>query len=375
MKRKIAIVANSSWNIINFRRKLIKELISHGYDVLAIAPEDAYSQTLRTIQGLRYRVLKQIQPTGRGIWQDMLLLGEFRRIYREEMPELIFHFTIKPNIYGGLAARQLKIPYVSVLTGLGYVFIKGGLLSKIVALLYRLVFGGAKAVVFQNKDDLAFCRAKGLLQSGKGVIIPGSGVDVVFFEKKAIKAVRPFTFIFIGRLLRDKGVMEFLEAAEQLQRKYACHFLVVGEQGADNPAALSKELLAKWKADPNFTFTGQVKDVRPFLEQAQVMVLPSYREGLPKSALEAMAMGRPVITTDVPGCRETVEPGVNGWLVSVRSAKGLAAAMEKAMLLPMEKLSAMGAESRRIVELKFRDELVISAFLSLLDKGAETSKK
>lgn len=287
---------------------------------------------------------------------DLASLRALWRLFRELRPDVFLGYTIKPVIYGTLAAAVAGVPHrFAMITGLGYAFgrqeAKQRLVGGIARALYRLALARAERVFFQNPDDLTLFRDGGLLRSGEqAVIINGSGVDTDFFRTVPLPSLP--VFLFIGRLLVDKGVREYAAAARVLRERHPqVRCLLVGWLD-ENPATIEAAELERWTADGDVEFLGRLDDVRPVFEQCSVYVLPSYREGTPRTVLEAMAMGRAVITTDAPGCRETVTDGENGFLVPVGDAVALADAMQRLVDEPAL-AERMGERGRRVAEDKY----------------------
>ena len=297
---------------------------------------------------------------------DLRLLLAYRRLLRRLRPAAFLGFTIKPNIYGCLAAGSLGIPAIPNVSGLGTAFIRPGPLQRLVTNLYRAAFRKAAIVLFQNGDDCRLFVERGIVQPGRTRIVPGSGVDLNRFAPASQPIGAP-TFLLVSRLLGDKGVREFVEAAGMLrQRLPGARFQLLGPIDEGNRTAIRREELDRWIGEGTIEYLGSTEDVRPYLANASAIVLPSYREGLPRSLLEGAAMARPLIATDVPGCREVVEDGVNGFLCAFRDARSLADAMVRFANLPTSEKEAMGAASRRKVQERFSEEVVIHAYLDEL---------
>lgn len=366
-KKTIAIVDNSTWNIYNFRLGLIKQLKATGYDVIVIAPVDEYIHYLNESGIVRHIPLRYLAPQSNNSLRDLALVVELWDIYRREKPDLILHYTIKPNIFGNLAAWLAGVKSMSTITGLGYTFLHRNLINRMVPALYRLAFKYARRVIFYNSEDFHLFIKKGIINPQKGHIIPGSGVNVNHFRPLPLPDEPNFVFLFIGRLLYDKGLAEFVEAARQIRRQYPqAECWVIGEINAKNPAAVSKEDMLRWMEDQHIRYWGVAADVRQYIKKAHVVVLPSYREGVPRSILEAMAMGKPIITTDVAGCRDTVKAGLNGFLVPPADAGALARAMRKALLLSPEAYAAMGEFSRQIALSEFDEKIITHHYISVI---------
>jgi glycosyltransferase involved in cell wall biosynthesis len=312
------------------------------------------------------RIPIQIDRSGLNPWADLQLLGRYRNVLKRLRPAAYLGYTIKPNVYGSLVAGSLGIPAIPNVSGLGTAFIRNGALQQVVTRLYRLAFRRAPVVFFQNEEDRRLFVERRLVRSGQSRVIPGSGVDLNRF-KPTPPADGPPTFLLVGRLLRDKGVGEFVEAARLLRRDIPrARFHLLGPIDEGNRTAIAKAELDSWVRGGVVEYLGTTDDVRPFIAAATAIVLPSYREGLPRSLLEAAAMERPLIATDVPGCREVVEDGSNGYLCRVRDPASLAAAMKRLAELSDEDRLAMGQAARRQVQEGFSEEFVIRAYLDVL---------
>ena len=351
---------------------------------------------------------------GRNPWADVLLFWNYLRLLRQHRPVALLSFTVKPNIYAGLAARLLGITQLGNISGLGTAFIQGGWLGQLVQGLYRLGLGGAKTVFFQNPDDRDFFLARRLVREGQAALLPGSGVNLDHFKPdlesdadpltrgvqadtstakgqrngepqaggaSEAKPPRPFVFLFIGRTLGDKGLLELVQAVKLLAEQQAGpaaadadtlsatptpRLLILGPDGGTNPTAIAQSLLAQWRQDPQLELLGPTDDVRPYIRRADCVVLPSYREGTPRSLLEAAAMGKPLIATDVPGCRQVVQDGQNGYLCQAKDPHDLARAMRQLMQLSPEKRQAMGQASRKLAEDVFDENRVVQKYLDAL---------
>lgn len=333
---------------------------------MALAPVDASVLRLQAM-GCQVEPLPLLAH-GRNPWDDFLLFWSYLRLLRRYRPVALLSFTVKPNIYGGLAARLLGITQLCNISGLGTAFIEGGWLGWLVQGLYRLGLGGAKTVFFQNPDDRDFFLTRHLVRESQAALLPGSGVNLEHFKpviRQEEVGLRPFVFLFIGRLLGDKGLLELVQAMNLLGDP-AVRLLMLGPDGGTNPTAIAQSLLAQWRQDPQLELLGATDDVRPFIAQADCVVLPSYREGTPRSLLEAAAMGKPLIATDVPGCRQVVQDGQNGYLCRVRDPEDLARAMRQLMALPSEQRIAMGQASRQRAKDVFDENLVVKQYLDAL---------
>jgi glycosyltransferase involved in cell wall biosynthesis len=366
-KQKIILIANSAWNVYNFRMKLIEYLANAGYDVLVLVPQDAYSPSIQKSEFCRLHHLKHLAPLGANPYKDLCFLYELYTIIRREKPTTILSFTIKPNIMGSIAANLLQAPIIPTVTGLGYSFLHKSWLNWIVRSLYKLAFRSVEKVAFHNQSDYDLLKTLKILYPGQGVVVGGSGVDTDFFSTAYLPMKQPFVFLFLGRMLYDKGLVELAEAAASIRKSDPdVQFWIAGGHQPEHPDSIDKKLLEQWINKDTIKYFGQVEDVRPLIAQAHVVVLPSYREGMPRSVLEAMSMGRPVIVTDVPGCRDAVQPGFNGWLVEPRNAVQLESSLRQAMQQDFSLLQQMGLNGRELAQTRFDLHNVQNQYLNLL---------
>lgn len=363
--RTIVLSANSEWNIANFRVGLIKALQSAGYVPLVIAPpHEAVEGRMKELAVERIGI--KIERSGLNPYADLQLLRRYRTLLKRIRPAAYLSFTIKPNIYGSLAAASLDIPAIPNVSGLGTAFIRPGLLQQIVTHLYRFAFRRAPYVFFQNQEDCQLFLQGRMVKLEQARVLPGSGVDLDRFRPAAL-ADGPPVFLFIGRLLRDKGVIEFVEAARRLRASFPeFRFQLLGPIDEENRTSILGSELRQWEKEGIIEYLGASDDVRPFIAAATAVVLPSYREGLPRSLLEAGAMARPLIATNVPGCRDVVDDGFNGYLCNAGDFRSLASTMERVAVLPQVQRRQMGAAARRKVHDRFSEEYVIRAYLDAL---------
>ena len=347
---KIVVVASLTRSLVNFRRSLLEDLVATGADVVACAPEeDADTIQRLTKMKVRFKRIPMARASTNPL-SDLKTLCALTGLFRRERPEIVLAYTQKPIIYGGLAARLARTPqFFAMQSGLGFTFSEentNAALRRLVSLLYRAGVKRADAVFVFNADDEDEMRRHGILADQRVVRVPGSGVDTSDYPH-ARPPSGPPTFLVVARLMRDKGHYEFAEAARRLKARWPeARFQILGPFDA-NPASIDARDLEAWKAEGVIEYLGETSDVRPFLAASSVFVLPSYhREGLPRSILEAMSTGRAIVTTDRPGCRETVEPGVNGFIVPPKDAGALADAMERFLKEPAL-IDSMGAASRK----------------------------
>ncbi|MBN1141400.1 MAG: glycosyltransferase family 4 protein [Deltaproteobacteria bacterium] len=367
---KVAILGSYANSLINFRGRLIQDLVGRGHEVFACAPAGSQQLEidLKKLGATYCRI--PLERTGMNPLRDTISLLGLWRFFRKQRPDVVISYTIKPVIYGSLAAGLGGVPTVtSIITGLGYMFSgqgkKRAFLEKFGLFLYRIGLRNNQVVFFQNPDDLKFFQGSGVTnRRSRLVLINGSGIDLDHFSPHPLP--KEISFLLIARLIREKGIREYVLAAQALKKSFpAVKFRLVGSIDS-TPSAILPEQLHGWERDGTIEYYGQLDDVRAALRESAVYVLPSYREGTPRSVLEAMATGRPIITTDVPGCRETVEHGRNGFLVPLQNVSQLAAAMEIFVNQP-DLATTMGAESRKIAENKFDVRLVNQTILKNLE--------
>jgi glycosyltransferase involved in cell wall biosynthesis len=371
--RKVVIVSNTAWNIYNFRRGLIAELQRSGYSVTAVAPPDDYALRIGET-GARYVPLA-MDNRGANPIKDIRLLIALRRIFAVEQPSCVLTFTVKPNVYGTFAARSLGIPVVSNVTGLGTVFIKSTWVTTVVKGLTRAALRRASTAFFQNEDDFEFCQRAGLVSRGNARLIPGSGIDTKLYSPELDAEHRGgFRFLLMGRLLWDKGVGEYVEAAAKVRSRFPdVEHLLMGFVGVQNRTAVPPNLIEEWGRKGIVKYLPPTADVRPAIRKVDCVVLPSYREGTPRSLLEAAAMGKPVIATDVPGCRQVVEHGQTGFLVRPRDVVDLAEKMERMVTLSAAERMAMGLKGREKMVREFDERIVVDRYLQAIRQAERHS--
>ena len=358
--KTIALVANSTWNIHNFRLNLLDKFINEGHDVIVIAPVDQYIEYKEKYPNVKHVALRSLDRDSTNPFKDLLLIAELIRKYKRLRPDLVIHFTNKPNIYGAIAARSAKIDSIAIVTGLGYAFIHNGFIKSITTALYKYTSKYHKKFIFENIEDRELFEDENIISKNQGISVKGCGVNTTYFHPYPNQEVNEGAiFTFVGRLLYDKGVKEFVEAAKLIKRHHPkTQFWLVGELDPDNPATVEKDELIEWVDSDIVYYHGFQRDVRPFISKSDCIVLPSYREAIPRTITEAMAMAKPVITTDTAGCREAVEVGINGYLAKLRDAEDLAQSMQKIMSLSEEERKSMGQAGRDIVIRQFDDRLI-----------------
>jgi glycosyltransferase involved in cell wall biosynthesis len=363
---RVLVIANDSWNIQHFRAGLIRALLDHGHEVTTVSPEPSGV----TIDGrpLPHRTWRMTR-SGTNPFREVADIGRLAAILLGERPDLLLGFTIKPNIYACGLSRLVGIAAAPNVTGLGTAFLGGNGLRRLVVLLYRFAFAKTRTVFFQNPDDQDLFVREGIVGQSRSRVLPGSGIDLSRFPPAELP--RDVRFLMIARLLGDKGVREYAEAARQVKAKFpGAHFALLGELDRENRTAIARHELNAWVEEGIIDYPGATPDVRPFIAASTALVLPSYREGLPRTLLEGAAMARPLIGADVPGCRELVRDGLTGFLCQPRDARSLAAAMERLADSAHEVRVRMGQQARAMAEREYDEQHVVAAYLELLQPAA-----
>lgn len=359
-RRTVLIIGGLAESLVNFRGDLLEALRTRGFEVHAAAPDldgSPHRSALEALGVVPHSI--SLARTGLNPVTDLRTFGELHALMRRVRPSHVLNYSPKPLIYGSLAARLAGVEHSTALvTGLGYAFTSGDgglkrrLLRSLLRGLYRAGLSAASRAVFQNRDDLQVFVDLGLVAPSRCAVIDGSGVNLDRFAVAPLPDTAEVHFLLIARLLRDKGIYEFVDAARDVRRSHPrARFHLVGWADT-NPAAIAARDLAEWVREGIVTHHGRLDDVRPAIASSHVYVLPSYREGTPRTVLEAMSMGRPIITTDAPGCRETVVDGRNGYLVPIRNAPALARAMRRFLDEP-ESIARFGAASRALAAEKY----------------------
>ena len=371
---QILMTVNAAWNIWNFRLPLVEALLADGHRVTVLAPPDDSVADLERI-GCRFRPL-EMSVKGLNPVEDLKLQRRYKRVFQDERPDVVLSYTIKNNIFGARAAWALRMPFLPNVTGLGTAFLSGKLLQTVTEQLYRRSFSTLPTVFFQNEDDRDLFLDRSMVRPDQARLLPGSGIDLVRFAPSAMPPEEdPPVFLMIARLLRDKGVLEFVDAARQIKAwNPKARFQLLGAAGSENRSAIDRATLDAWVSEGVVEYLGTTSDVRPAIAAANCVVLPSYREGAPRTLIEAAAMARPVITTDVPGCRAVVDRDVSGFLCDVRSAKSLAAAIERFLALPPEAQQTLGQAGRTKMEREYDQSIVVGAYREAIDGLVKTQQ-
>ncbi len=364
---RVVLAYNTSWYVWMFRMPLIRALLDGGYEVLVLAPRDEYTDRI-TACGCAFHPIK-LSAKGKNPFREISTALSFLWSYNQLHPDVVLHYTIKPNLYGSIAARVLRIPAIDNVTGLGSIFGRKGALQAVIRLLYKIAFKRVERIFFQNPDDLSAFIGGGLAAVNQAALLPGSGVDLKHFAPRT-RRPGPFTFLFVGRLLKEKGVEDLIAASRVLTgRLSGLRVILLGKRDDSDPEAADPRILERASEEGIVEIAGVVDDVRLVIADADCVVLPSYYgEGIPRSLLEAAAMGKPLIAADAVGTREPVRDGVNGYLCRPRDPEDLAEKMLRVAGLSETARSAMGAASRRIAEERFDERIVIAKYIQTIDR-------
>ena len=360
----VVLSANSSWNLLNFREVLIDGFEAAGYRLAAFVPEDSHGDDLRA-RGIAVTPMP-LARSGMNPFADASLLLRYRRALKALKPAAYCSFTIKPNVYGCAAARMAGVPSIANVTGLGTMFLSGSLAWRLAASLYRWAFRKSHRVFFENEEDLGLFVSQTIIRPDQGRSVPGAGMDLDKFAPSD-EPESGLRFLFIGRALRDKGFREYAEAARALRARFPeARFQVLGGPDPENRTSVSEAEFRSWIDEGLIEHLGEHADVRPFIQSASAIVLPSYREGMSRALLEGAAMAKPLIGSNVAGCRELIQEGVTGTLCEPRDAVSLAQAMGRIARLSPDQRRELGRAARRKVEREFSKELVVEAYLEAL---------
>lgn len=389
-KETIVLVCNTAWGIANFRANIIQHWVGAGKRVVAIAPIDTKAQTKLAQLGAEFVAL-DLDNRSTNPWQELAIVWQLQKLYRLYQPKLVIHYTIKPVIYGSWAAKLAGVPSLAVVTGQGFAFLNRGIKAFVARNLYRFSLRFARGIWFLNQDDFDLFTRSGLAPQAKSRLLPGEGVDTEYF----VPRVNPhhdgvLRLLLVARLLYDKGIAEFAEAGRILKQKHdqrADHralnprnppvsdepprlpticLQLLGPFYPQNPQAIEPEVVAHWQAEGWIRYLGETDDVRDHIAQCDALVLPSYAEGLPRTVLEAMSMAKPVIATDVTGCRDLVVAGQTGLLCSAKDADALADSIEQFTQLSAQQRAEMGVAGRERVITQFSSTLVIEQYDAFL---------
>ena len=359
----IAFVGNTSFSLYKFRLGVMKSFLSEGYEVIAIAPEDEYSSLFQK-EKIKY-ISIEIDGKGKSIFADAKLICSFAEIYKKEKIDFIFHYTIKPNIYGSLAARYLKIPSIAITTGLGFSFKKKNIFNLFVKTLYRFSLQKVLEVWFINANDKDTFVNNGIIQKKKAYILPSEGIDTDYYypQTKTAKSDK-FTFLLLSRLIKEKGIEEYVAATEILKdRGLNVECQLLGKQEKESSKSISVDTVKSWHKENKINYLGEFIDIRKFIANSDCIVLPSYyMEGVPRCLMEAMSMERPIITTDNVGCRELIVDRVNGYMCEPKNILDLASKMELIYNNTISERQSMGENGRRMILDSFDENKIIEQY-------------
>ncbi len=370
---KIIVSSNYAWTVFNFRSRLIRTLMDTGYEVIVVTKPDAYTDKIRALGCEVYNI--DIDLNGTNPIRDLKTLFQFYLLYNKIKPDICLHFTIKPNIYGTLAAKLLGIPTINNIAGLGTAFAAESFLARVARILYRVSQAGANHVFFQNQQDCQQFIDLNIVKPEHLSVLPGSGVDLQRFKPVERIANDRFTFLLMGRLLWDKGIGEFVEAARRVKAQYpdTC-FQLLGFVDVNNASVISKEQLDAWIDEGIVEYLGTSDNIENEIALADCVVLPSYyKEGTPRSLLEAAAMERPIITTNNVGCADVVDDGVNGYICKIKDSDDLASKMVAMLNLKPEVRAKMGRAGRELIQQKFDESIVLNRYHRVILEQIHTS--
>ena len=368
-KGYVLIINNDAWTTMKHRLGIIRALQEEGFYVKAAAAK--YEDKHKAIEEIcPFIEMKKINILSLNPLDDLSFMMEVRKLYKKEKPDVVLLYTIKPNIYGNMAAFSQKVKTISTVNGLGRTFSKKGILNFIVKTLFKVSFSRANKVIFQNHDDKQLFLDGNLVAQNSVCVVPGSGVDTNKFAPVNIsKQDKKFKFLLASRLVNDKGIKEYAKAARNVRLEFPqAEFILLGpftDKGGKDE--ISIELINQWQKEGIINYKGVSDDMPREIAESDVIVLPSYyREGVPRILLEALSMGKPIITTDNVGCRETVDDGRNGFIIPVRDVESLANASIKMITMPQEQLNKMGEESRAKAISEFDEQIVFSTYVKTI---------
>lgn len=371
-RHRVALSVNAAWNVVNFRAGLVRGLLQAGYEVVVIAPDDGHAEAVRAL-GARFTPI-QLDRKGRNPLAELATLQRYRSVLAAERPHAYLGFTIKPNVYGSMACHRLGIPVLNNIAGLGTMYGGGSLSWFLARTLYKHALQRSARVLFQNDDDQNLFIQGGIVKPAQCLRVPGSGVDLARFAPtplpcEAADAGAPVKFLLSARLLWDKGVREYVAAAELLRQRGVnaeCRLLGLFDDG--NPSAIPREQVKAWHDSGAIRFLGSTEDVRVPLTDTDCAVLPSYREGVPRTLLEAASMARPLIATDAVGCRDAIDDGRSGYLVRPMDAADLADKMERIVRATPGERAEMGRFGREKMASQFDEQIVVRRYIEELER-------
>ena len=368
--KKIIISVNILWGIVKFRTSLIQYLNKKNVQIIIVGGWDNFSKdTSSAVSKLNVKYfIAPIKKSEIDIIQDIKYLFYLIKLYKKEKPNLVLHYTIKPNIFGGFAAKIAGVNSFNTINGLGSAMIKPSFLAKIVKKLYKISLRWSKRIIFQNDNDLELFVSEKIIIKNKSILIRGSGVNCNRFELPIKNHGYPLTFMFFGRLLRDKGIYEFIDAIDQVVSRSGAKakFILAGIIDDDNPSSITLEEINQWIAAGLISYLPSIDDAVKYYKLAHYIVLPSYREGLSKVLLEAASCRRPIITTSVPGCKDIVTDSYNGFLCDPKDSNSLSSAITKAIQLDKKSYYNMANNGRKKIMENFTSEKINDSYYNII---------
>ena len=368
MKKKVAILENNIFSTNTARLKLTQVLIEEGYNVTILST--GTPKELTTARNKGFKII-DVSTSNTNVLDVLRYLQNLKRELKQIKPDVCLTFTMRPAIWGNLVTRALKIPTITNISGIGPLHESDSVAYKVARTLYRFVLKKTAIVFFQNQDDLQVFLERKFVKNGQTALIPGSGVDYTYYAPQPqTRTDEKFVFLFISRLIKDKGILEYVNAAKEIKKKYpgaVCQ--VLGPYYSQNlkENIISEKQIVRWVEEGIVNYLGAADDVRPFIAEADCIVLPSYREGMSNVLLEAGSMQKPCITTDTAGCRDIVVDGVSGYLCKVQDTDDLALQMTKMLELKKEEREQMGVNAREIMKTKFAKQIVIDSYINAIE--------
>lgn len=356
--KKVLILANSDMGLYRFRKEVLTRLNTE-YEVHISVPNGDYSKEIKEI-GCQMHIF-DFERHGKNPFKELGLLNYYKNLVKSIGPDMVFTYTIKPNIYGGLACQLLNVPYTPNITGLGKAVEKKGLFSKGLLLLYKIAFRKANTVFFQNMHNMQFFQKKGIVKT-RSILLPGSGVNLKLNRLEEYPTNDNIVLLFVGRVMKEKGVEELINAAQILKSEYDnLSFQMVGPIEEDYLKVFRKTQVEKY-----VEFLGLQKDVHKYMTNAHAVIVPSYHEGMSNVCLEAASCGRPILASKIPGCRETFDEGISGIGFEAKSVEDLVRAVKEFLALTNEQRAQMGLAGRKKMEKEFDREIIIKKYIEVL---------
>ena len=362
---KIAFVTNTCWNVYNFREGLVKHFLNKKHDVIVLAPIDNYSKAIKS-WGVKH-IPTPLDQTGTNPINDFLYCFKLWRVFKKEKPDVALSYTIKSNIYSSLAGKISNVPTICNVSGLGTVFLVKDWIGRLAVHLYRFAFRHSTHVFFQNKDDEVLFLEHINLRNTKTGLLPGSGINLIKFRYSNVQVSEPLRLIMISRIIEEKGVREYVEASRILkEEKIEAQFTLVGDLDEGHSRSIPKLEVEKWIQDKLVDYQPHSDSIIDLIRDHEAVVLPSYREGTPRTLLEGAAVGRALFASDVPGCKDVVKDGFNGFLFQVKNAKSIAEKIKLYCALTKDEKKSMAENSRKVAEEQFDETLVINKYIDTI---------